>query len=143
MEATLKLGNKMRVIPMNAAEALVEQYPCGMKNDGWYGNSDASTSASAFDYHVGGNNETHIAEFAAVKQRIEELLQERDGNDEPVIQLIYTRLLGEQPVLAYRWTSDWAYRKFEHELIRLGGSLGRGVFEPFKGDNYSNWFPKK
>ena len=111
--------------------------------EGWHGNTDHATSPSAFDYHsLSASKDIHPRQFRSIVRFLKKLTTVRDANGEFVVQLIYTRFTGSQPVVAYRFTSDWAYRQYDRELIRRGSSLGRGVFEPFKGD-YDNWFPKE
>lgn len=76
-------------------------------------------------------------QFKAVCTRLEELSKERDANGRFMVQFVAT--MNEpvrHPFVAYRFTSDFAYDRYERELVRLGGSLGRGVWDPFK-DSYS------
>jgi hypothetical protein len=43
--------------------------------------------------------------------------------------------------VAYRFTSDWAYRRYSREVQELGLSLGRGGFEPWhpSRDDYAHY----
>jgi hypothetical protein len=76
----------------------------------------------------------HTSQFASVRARLSELMTVKDGNGRWVVELVFERTGPEEDiqVLAYRFTSDWAYDMHEGGLVERGGSLGRGVWEGFR-----------
>lgn len=99
----------------------------------WHG---APTEGASYFVHEGVNS-TNAAQFEAVAARLAQLCSIRDGNEALICHLVFERTGPEEErqVVAYRFTSDWARSRYDHELVRLGGSLGRGGFDPFK-DGY-------
>lgn len=101
----------------------------------WYGDC-GGTSPLFFYYEERPNQPEHTdymrSQFRAVRGLLQELTRERDGNGDPVVKLV-AEPSGpvRKPYVAYRWTSDWARRTYDRELVRIGGSLGRGVWQPF------------
>jgi hypothetical protein len=96
----------------------------------WFG--DSYVGPAYFGYDCTNADDIKRPEFEAVKARLFELAEQDE------VALIYVD--DEGPVglvVAYRFTSDRAYRKYRDELISLGGSLGRGVWDVFT-DKYSH-----
>lgn len=85
-----------------------------------------------FGYGGAGASDLHWHQINLVAHRLEELLDMRDGNGRAPVQLVFTRLDHVNPVIAYRWTSEWADQRYDHELVSLGGSLGRGMWTPWE-----------
>lgn len=107
----------------------------------WHGHTDANTSAKMFWYdRDGASPDIHIPQFNAVWDRLHTLALVRDANNYPVVQLIFTRRQHSSPVIAYRFTSDWAHDQYNAGLCALGLSLGRGVWDPFKSRYDSDKF---
>lgn len=116
------------------------------KTDGpkvkWYGNTSHKTNESTYflDDPV-SRDDTYGVEmrekFEAVVAYLVELAVTKDGNGSVVLEFIALRRCDRVWFVAYRFTSDWAYARYNSEVMqRGGGSLGRGVFEPFK-DKYN------
>lgn len=107
----------------------------------WYGNSEVG--ASFFYYEERPEQpdamEYMRSQFAAVKAQLEFLCEQRDGNGARVAQLV-AEPSGpvRQPYIAFRFTSDWARNQYDWELVKLGGSLGRGVWRPFGAGRCGN-----
>lgn len=109
------------------------------KREGWFGHSDASTSRLYFAYDA-PSNAVHHTQMAAVVQRMRELADLVDGNGRAVFEFVYANLDVQNPIIAFRFTSDWAYDQYNAELVKLGSSLGRGVFKPWGSDPASKYF---
>lgn len=119
-----------------------------IKTKGWHGSSTVGTDPASYfftrsradlskpatekDY----GDFTHEAQFRAVLDKLQELAETSDGNGWPIVEFVYTdiRARVRNPVVAYRFTSDWAYHKYYSEVQALGTSLGRGIFEVLGGD---------
>ena len=99
-----------------------------LKAGKWFGNS--TSAASCFFYHGEGASDFHRTQWEAVVNELKRLTIVRDKNGDFVVQLVYHRE-DKNFVIAYRFTSDWAYRQYESKLVHIGGSLGRGAFDPF------------
>jgi hypothetical protein len=104
----------------------------------WHGDSYAGQSHFYYT-RATSSPDIHPPQFDAVWDRLHELAQVRDGNGWPVVRLVFTRRDHDHPVIAYRWTSDWAYSQYELDLVRRGGSLGRGVWQIWGSDPYCRW----
>lgn len=102
----------------------------------WWGNTDAETSNRTFFYEKYNASDFHVKSWAKVMARLLQLVDTKDGNGDNVVQFVCTRNDAKIAMVAFRFTSDWAYRKYSGELTKLGSSLGRGTFEPFKQGSY-------
>jgi hypothetical protein len=97
----------------------------------WYG--ARNSSALYFEYELGKSSDRLRRQFATVLARLIELSFVRDGNGAPVVQFVAEpNTTVAIRFIAYRWTSDWARDKYDRELVHLGPSLGRGVWDPFR-----------
>lgn len=109
----------------------------------WHGNTDHCTSPSCYYYEAYNGKEFHKEALTNVVSKLRELAEIRDANGDKVVQIIFEWLDSPiRPVMAYRFTSDWASRKYSGVLLDLGGHIGRGVFKPFNED-YTFWFGNK
>ena len=109
----------------------------------WHGNTDHKTSPSAFFYDPRSDHYGEAeANFIRVLTELGALCETRDVNGDCVVQFICERRAEHIVFIAYRFTSDWAYRKYRDRLMEAGGrSLGRGTFQPFFGpSNYDHYF---
>lgn len=101
----------------------------------WHGTN--IRGAAYFSYNAkSASADIHPPQFEAVVKRLEELSRTLDGNGQPIVKFVFTRYKHDNPVVAYHWTSEWADNKFDRELVELGGSLGRGIWDPWK-DSYT------
>jgi hypothetical protein len=96
----------------------------------WHGSTTARTNSAFFYLDEGASQEQH-EDLMWLHTFLLELAKIRDGNGYPVLELFAERINHTHPFVAYRFTSDWAYNKFNSSLTSLGASLGRGVFDPF------------
>lgn len=101
-----------------------------------YGNTDTKTSPHTYFFGVENAVAEHREQFAAVWRRLNQLVETKDGNGYKIVDLLFSRLDDKVAVVAYRFTSDWAYDRYYGEVQQLGRSLGRGGFEPFGGRGY-------
>lgn len=98
----------------------------------WFG--DSFVGPAYFGITLGNADDIKVPEFHAVKNRLLELAAEGE------VAMIYCDDEGPAAlVVAYRFTSDRAYHKYRDELISLGGSLGRGVWDVFSSDPGSKY----
>jgi hypothetical protein len=102
----------------------------------WYGNSEASTSASTYftNTHDPVNqplDQRSIDQFESVVNRLAELALVKDGNGWPVVEFMALRRCDKIYMVSYRFTSDWANSKYYKDVQQFGMGLGRGVFKPF------------
>lgn len=103
----------------------------------WYGVNDHTTSVGCYYYEDEGSSpDIHPPQFEAVCQKLNELANVRDKNGDVIVQIAYYRPDWKTKVIAYRFTSDWAYRNYNSELQACGSSLGRGCFNPFNANSY-------
>ena len=104
----------------------------------WYGKSDHSTSPKFFFYDVEDSSDLHAEQMSNVRSYLQELCVTRDGNGDFVAQMIYETTGPAVAAVAFRFTSDWAYRNFNDALTSLGLSIGRGIWAPLGGTTCGN-----
>jgi hypothetical protein len=122
---------------MNLANALKaiysEKLASGKKH--WYGAFEYRTNAVSFWYEKRSETDTHKQQMKAVIDRLLDLTTSvRDGNNQLVADLIYSRSDDKIVIVAFRFTSDWAWKRYHDETIGLGSLLGHGAFRPFVDD---------
>lgn len=110
------------------------------KRSGWFGNTDTKTSTSYYAYEGENATEIHQKAMTALLVRMRELADTVDSNGRVVFQFIYTNLNAVNPIVAFRFTSDWAYDRYHDYLLEAGSSLGRGVFDVWRSDPSAKYF---
>jgi hypothetical protein len=105
----------------------------------WYGNQDNDTSTHT--YFTDNRPPFLHDQFEAVVAKLKELTTTKDGNGDSVVEFVAMRRCERVHFVAYRFTSDWAYRRYSREVQELGLSLGRGGFEPWhpSRDDYAHY----
>jgi hypothetical protein len=97
----------------------------------WFGDNYVGPAYFGYPVNHGGDDIKH-PEFEAVKARLIELA------DAGEVALIYCDDEGPVAlVVAYRFTSDKAYCRYRDELVGLGGSLARGVWDIWSADPHA------
>lgn len=97
-----------------------------------YGNTDTGTMPHTFFYHPDGNTPGAQEEFEAVIQTLSDLAHSRDGNGDVIAEFVALRRSPRIHFVAFRFTSDWAYRHYYSGVQQTGPGLGRGTYRPFK-----------
>lgn len=100
----------------------------------WHGGSSEHCTSPKMYYLTDWDRcpEHQREEFRQVVEKLEELSRTAaDWEWDPPVQLLASRLEHSAPFIAYRYTSDAAYRTHEKFLVAMGGSLGRGSFTPW------------
>lgn len=94
----------------------------------WFGDNYVGPAYFGYPTNHGGND-IKSEEFEAVKNRLLELAAEGE------VAMIYCDDEGPVAfVVAYRFTSDRAYSRYRDELVSLGGSLARGIWDIWGAD---------
>lgn len=97
----------------------------------FYGNSSSKTSPMTYFFDPRASYRDAKDDFERVVTHLAALAETRDSNGAEVIQFMAMRRAPHVHFVAYRFTSDWAHDKFYRELLKDGGALGRGSYDPW------------
>jgi hypothetical protein len=98
----------------------------------WYGGNDADTSPSYFACSPDTADHARFPELVAMLRRLAQDRYEVGDYSSPWVELIYLDDESPRKVIAFRFTSDIARRKWRPWLMEVAGCFGRGGWDPWR-----------